>query len=147
MPHQRLIDLNLARTGQVLSGDLFPILVDHLQSKSVNEDRPSTLIEHLEDWFHTRPPSHPPSVEEAAGVLGLSVPGLQRRLAKHGRTFRELAQRHRMQQACRLLTESDRSIADIALATGYSESASFIRAFRTHHGITPERYRRSVVAG
>ena len=43
--------------------------------------------------------------------------------------------------AARLLRQGRRDIADIALAVGYSESASFIRAFARHFGTTPLRYR------
>ncbi|MWV27541.1 AraC family transcriptional regulator [Aurantiacibacter rhizosphaerae] len=133
---------DLTRRGRELSGDLFPILVDHLQSKAEDEAGPATLVERLEDWLQMRAVSAPPKVEDAAAALGLSVHALQRRLAKDGQTFRDMAQHHRMQQACHLLAESDRSIADIALSVGYSESASFIRAFKAQCGNTPERYRR-----
>jgi AraC-like DNA-binding protein len=40
-----------------------------------------------------------------------------------------------------LLTESELSVKEIAAAVGYSSSATFIRAFRRVHGITPASYR------
>jgi AraC-like DNA-binding protein len=50
--------------------------------------------------------------------------------------------RYRVSQARRLLTETDKSITEIALETGFSDSGYFSRVFRREVGKSPETYRR-----
>jgi YesN/AraC family two-component response regulator len=50
--------------------------------------------------------------------------------------------RYRISQAKVLLKESDRSITEIALAVGFSDSGYFSRVFRREVDLTPEAYRR-----
>ncbi|KPV48237.1 hypothetical protein SE17_39165, partial [Kouleothrix aurantiaca] len=54
--------------------------------------------------------------------------------------------RYRIHQARELLTGSDMSIAAIALAVGFSESAHFTRTFHREVGISPRAYRRGLTA-
>lgn len=49
----------------------------------------------------------------------------------------------RLQEARRLLRESDRSAGDIALYTGFSSAAHFSTAYRNHFGMTPREERLS----
>jgi AraC-like DNA-binding protein len=82
------------------------------------------------------------SEDAVAERLGLSVSTLIRRLKAEGQSFREIAVMHRIVRAQRMLHATDRPIVDIALDTGYAESASFGRAFRKSVGMTPSRYRK-----
>ncbi len=50
--------------------------------------------------------------------------------------------RHRVNQARRLLKESEQSITEIALSVGFSDSGYFSRVFRREAGMSPESYRR-----
>jgi AraC-like DNA-binding protein/DNA-binding LytR/AlgR family response regulator len=50
--------------------------------------------------------------------------------------------RYRVNQAKLLLKESDRSVTDIALSVGFSDSGYFSRVFRREAGMSPEAYRR-----
>lgn len=49
----------------------------------------------------------------------------------------------RMQQAARLLLESDRKIIDIAMQVGFDHLSYFISVFKGYYGMTPSQYRRS----
>lgn len=49
--------------------------------------------------------------------------------------------RLRVQQACKLLRESDRSVTDIAMSVGFSDSNYFSRQFRSLTGSSPRDYR------
>lgn len=49
----------------------------------------------------------------------------------------------RVGEACRLLTESDKSITEIAYECGFSSLRSFNRAFSDCKGVTPRQYRKS----
>ncbi len=50
--------------------------------------------------------------------------------------------RYRLLQARELLTNSDLTITQVALAVGFSESAHFTRMFQREVGVTPRAYRR-----
>lgn len=49
----------------------------------------------------------------------------------------------RMQEVCRLLTDSDLSVSDIAEMTGFTSSSYLHRMFKRNFSITPIEYRRS----
>jgi AraC family transcriptional regulator len=48
----------------------------------------------------------------------------------------------RIQRACSFLCENNHSLAEIALATGFTEQSQFTKTFRTFVGVTPSEYRR-----
>lgn len=58
------------------------------------------------------------------------------------RTPFEYLQDYRIEMAERLLRTTDDSILDIALQTGFSNSAYFGKIFREVHGISPGIYRK-----
>lgn len=49
---------------------------------------------------------------------------------------------HRMEQAAKLLRESDLSIAGVAQAVGYDSQSKFTAAFKEHFSLLPTAYRR-----
>jgi transcriptional regulator GlxA family with amidase domain len=49
---------------------------------------------------------------------------------------------YRLQVAAALLSSTSVSIKEIAFATGYQHSSSFVRAFKTHFGVSPVCYRK-----
>ena len=50
---------------------------------------------------------------------------------------------HRMEEAARLLKESDKSINDVAQSVGYESQSKFSAGFKEHYDMTPAEYRRS----
>ncbi|WP_156756838.1 AraC family transcriptional regulator [Actinokineospora pegani] len=84
------------------------------------------------------------SAAEVAARLLLGERTLRRRLAEAGTTFRELREEVRHALAEGLLTDGALPIADVATRVGYTESASFIRAFTRWTGQTPAAFRRAV---
>jgi AraC-like DNA-binding protein len=82
-----------------------------------------------------------PAADQIAASLGLSERVLRRRLATVGTSFRALTDEVVAPLAKRYLRESGLSVADVAERVGYSEAASFVRAFRRWTGTTPEVFR------
>lgn len=76
-----------------------------------------------------------------AKQLGLGQRTLQRRLARHGVTFAEVLDTTRRDLAERYLARPELSLSEIAYLLGYTEQASFHRAFRRWHDTTPTAYR------
>ncbi|KAJ8138628.1 hypothetical protein OY671_008159, partial [Metschnikowia pulcherrima] len=83
---------------------------------------------------------------EAADTSGISVATSNRRSRSEGVSWRQIVQDRRMNAAARSSRQSQRGVAEIASAVGYSESASFVRSFNRYFGTTPKRYRESDVA-
>lgn len=80
---------------------------------------------------------------ETAQRLGLTQRTLRRRLAKEDLTFRTLRRDLLRTRAERLLAEDRLPLAEIAYLLGYSEPATFHRAFRSWTGHTPAAWRRA----
>lgn len=58
-----------------------------------------------------------------------------------GKTFTELKQALRLQNAAELLQETKLSISDIAAELNYSDQSHFTRYFKAEYGVTPNQYR------
>ena len=58
-----------------------------------------------------------------------------------GITFRAYLKNVRLQHTCRLLTQTNHLITDIAMQTGFNSTAYLISTFRKEYGITPNAYR------
>jgi AraC family transcriptional regulator len=63
--------------------------------------------------------------------------------AVSGETLNNFTNRLRLEKAARLLRYSDQSLTDIALACGFSSSATFSRAFRSGYDTSPSQFRKS----
>lgn len=75
--------------------------------------------------------------------LDMSEPGFSRffkRITGHG--FIDLMRKLRVQRACRLLLQTEMSVADICFEVGYENLSNFNRHFRTEMKQTPSEYRR-----
>jgi len=84
----------------------------------------------------------PEPVAEVARALGLGRRALERRFrADLGTTPARAGQRLRLDRACALLRDSDRSVTAVALATGFCDAPHLIRAFRAELGTTPAIWR------
>ncbi len=85
-----------------------------------------------------------PKITELADLLHLSVGQTQRIIAKlYGQTFREHILLLRMSKAKNLLTDTDKSIEEIAEATGYKTAHNFYSAFKSYNEMTPKEYRKN----
>lgn len=52
---------------------------------------------------------------------------------------------HRIEKAAELLKSTDKSIADVALAVGYSSGSKFSYAFKETYGVLPKEYKKTQV--
>lgn len=60
-----------------------------------------------------------------------------------GTTPIQYLKQYRLRQAARLLSETDRSVSDIAAACGFQDMSYFTRAFRETIGCVPTEYRKT----
>jgi AraC-like DNA-binding protein len=76
-----------------------------------------------------------------AKLLGVSERTLQRRLADIGRSYSDVVEEFRREEAARLLATPGVHLVEVASRLGYAEQTSFTRAFRRWTGVTPGSWR------
>lgn len=75
-------------------------------------------------------------------ALGLTPRAVQKTFLRAvGMTPTAFVTGKRLERACALLTNAERTITDIAYHVGFSDSAFFTRCFRRQYGITPSQWR------
>lgn len=99
----------------------------------------SELIEHAFEQAWQQGEQH--ILPQVCALLGISRWTLNERLRPDRTSFTELLKQTRLRLACRLLVESDQSIAQISERVCFSSQAVFSRFFSTHLGIPPLGYR------
>lgn len=82
-----------------------------------------------------------PSLAQVAGRLHMSTRTLNRKLREHGRAFGELLDEARRRDSVSLLRRTTLTVEEIAARLGYSDAATFSRAFRKWNGVAPGKYR------
>jgi len=86
----------------------------------------------------------PAELQEIAEEMDLSTQTLRRRLTKEGTSFNAIKSQVRRDIAMHALGHPELSIEEVAIQTGYSEPAAFIRAFKSWTGFTPAKFRLGV---
>ena len=88
--------------------------------------------------------AEPISVELAAKTTGYEKSNFCKIFKNtFGESFHKILNRHRIEIACYLLSETSSSIEDIATKTGFLDSKTFCRVFKSITGITPTTFRKS----
>lgn len=83
---------------------------------------------------------------EIAGVANMAVTTFCNYFKEHQRvTFIEYLNSVRVGHACKLLSEKDHNIAEIAYECGFNNLANFNRQFKKLKGMTPSEYKRTLV--
>ena len=83
-----------------------------------------------------------PDIKKVAADLFVSERTLNRRLQAETTSFRTICDEVRNLLACQYLTTTALTMTEIASLLGYTEAASFRRAFARWHTVTPGQFRR-----
>ena len=87
----------------------------------------------------------PPTLSVLAKQTGYSAPYISLRFKEvTGIHFREYIARVRMDEARRLLANTDQKVAEIAENVGYVDVNSFYATFKKHEGVSPAAFRKQV---
>ena len=84
------------------------------------------------------------SFEQIARTLNTTPQTLRRKLMKEGQGFQDIKNEMRRDVAIELLTDTDVKMSEIANRLGFSELATFHRAFREWTGVTPGNFRSGI---
>jgi len=112
-----------------------------IQPELVDALKGGTLSEALGRVLRTYLVEQSLSVEDAAKLFKVSTRSLQRRLADEGSSYSRVVEYTRLEWAKEMLEQTDHKVIDIGMSAGYSNSASFSRAFRRYAGVAPIQHR------
>ena len=100
------------------------------------------IVRYLLDYIQNNYQRHI-SVQELADKVYLSKDYLSRYFKDTtGTTITAMIQKVRIENVCRLLSTTDRTIADIAAACGFEDMTFFYSVFKKHMGLPPGDYRK-----
>jgi AraC-like DNA-binding protein len=89
----------------------------------------------------------PITLSQIATVAAMTPPGFSRYFRRTtGRNVSVFLNELRVDHAAQLLAETDRTIADIALGSGFPTLSNFNRRFRERLGLPPRDYRRALAS-
>lgn len=81
------------------------------------------------------------SLEETARALSLSSRSLRRRLESEGSSFRSVLEEVRLSLADDWLGDPQRTITEIGISLGFTDTSNFSRAYRRARGLSPAKAR------
>jgi AraC family transcriptional regulator len=115
----------------------------HQARNGAERDRPRWL-EEARDRIHAELASHP-SLSSLARVVGVHPVTLARAFRRaFGCTVGEYIRNLRIERAAHQLAQTQLSLAEIALAAGFSDQSHFSNLFRHHTGLSPSKFRQVV---
>ncbi len=127
--------------NQVTMGLLFLQLMNHTDKVEVGKNRLDQevmliVLRYIEENYKDGQLAH------LAKELHYNVYWLSRKIKKMtNKTYIELVQSRRLNQAAYLLTATGMTVADIGMAVGYNNMSYFHRIFKEKYGLSPKEYR------
>lgn len=124
---------------QTTMGLLFMQLYSHTDRLIFQGSQQEALVQvlrYIEENYQTA------ALTEIAETLHYDLCWLSREIKRStGRTFKELLQEKRLNQAAYYLRQTGLHVDEIGLAVGYSNLSYFHRIFQKKYGMTPKKYR------
>lgn len=112
-----------------------------LHRQEVSGSNPKILVEQAQNIIHNEY-ANDLTLQSVASQLFVNPSYLSTVFHQvSGLTFRAYLKNVRLQHTCRLLTQTNHLITDIAMQTGFNSSAYLISTFRKEYGMTPNAYR------
>ncbi len=139
--------LNKRSCNQLTMGLLFLHLINHMEKmetggKSYHQKFEVQVLNYVETKYKDG------SLAELSELMGYSVYWLSHEIKKRiGKTYKELVQTKRMNQAAYMLTNSRVSVAEIIRMVGYDNTSYFHRKFKERYGVSPKEFRQQTSNG
>lgn len=109
-----------------------------LEVEKSDNDRINIIYDHVQRHFREVIP-----LEEIADKANMTVPSFCRYFKKiSGKTFTRFVNEVRIMHACKLLSEEDMSVSEVAFASGFNNFSHFNRHFKELSQKSPSEYRK-----
>jgi AraC-like DNA-binding protein len=135
----------LSQSGHVKASERADFIASSTARQDIDLDDDRELVVQIRHMI-ARDPGRRSSLENIANRLGLSPRSLRRQLQNAGFSFSDIRNEVRLEFAQRYLTGTRMPMEKIASRLGYSDQASFSKAFRSWTGIPPGQVRRRAKA-
>ncbi|MCI8834002.1 MAG: AraC family transcriptional regulator [Ruminococcus sp.] len=136
---------NKRSCNQITMGLLLLQLLNYMDKMETGSSRfdmelTGNVLNYIEEHYKNG------SLSELASLMNYDVYWLSREIRKRtGKTYKELLQAKRMNQAVYLLGSSRLSVTDIIESVGYDNTSYFYRKFRERYGMSPKEYRQKIL--
>jgi AraC-like DNA-binding protein len=120
---------------------LFRVLLQHAEERLLDQLHTQSISERLSRALLQLDDSADSRAEALASRLGLGVRTLHRRLRAEGTSYRKVLTSFQMRRCIERLASPSASAKQVAFALGFSDPASFYRAFKRWTGHTVSEYR------
>ncbi len=132
---------NKRSCNQLTMGLLVLHLLNHIEKmeavgKSYHQEFEVAVLNYVETKYKDG------SLTELSELMGYSVYWLSHEIKKRtGKTYKELVQTKRMNQAAYMLANSRVPVAEVIRMVGYDNTSYFHRKFKEKYGVSPKEYR------
>lgn len=117
-------------------------IAELLQSSAGQSNQVGSLIEKVQERIAANYWDASWNLAACADELRIHKSTLSRKFAKEaGESFSEVLLKTRIEEAKRLLTETDLPVAEVSRSAGFTHSTYFSRRFKEETGMTPYQYR------
>jgi AraC-like DNA-binding protein len=134
---------SLDRRAKVQDPRLYDALIMAGEADMTGVASPGDIVTRVRRRIHGMLTNGAPDLDVVAATLRLQPRALQWQLSQAGTSYERVLGDTRRLTAEAMLTSSDLSMTQIALAVGFSDSSSFTRACKAWFGMSPSAFRSS----
>lgn len=117
-------------------------VMPHRQEESSPNEADDTILKRVMAYVEQNIGNSEVSVSDLAAAAATSRSSLQRKLKQTmGITPQDLLREARIKHACQLLRRTDKTVAEVAYACGFTDPKYFSRCFRQRVGQSPTEYK------
>lgn len=117
-------------------------VVDDADGQAETTDRTPDFIDEVQQYVDSRIGEGDVDLADLAARFGVTRATFTRKVKQHtGLTSAAYITSRRIRKACQLLQTADMTVAQVAEACGYSDTAYFIMVFRKSMNKTPKQYK------
>lgn len=133
--------LNKRSSNQITMGLLILQLLNYMDKmetgeKQVDQEFVISVLNYIETKYKDG------SLSELSELMGYDLYWMSREIKKKtGKTYKELLQTKRMNQAAYMLTNTKIPVSEIIQMVGYDNSSYFYRKFKERYGVSPKEFR------
>jgi AraC-like DNA-binding protein len=133
---------DLSRPIATADADLLSIVRAHLDTLRLEQVQGGDIVSWVRNYIRREIGSNLCNLGSCAQFFNLHPRALQRDLAKHNCTFKQLLLEIRMELAEQYLRSSDIALSDLTELLGYQNLSAFSRAFKNTYGLSPDLWRK-----
>lgn len=135
---------DLSRPMATPDVELLGIVLAHLDTLREDQELAGDIVSQTGNYIRRKVGTNLCNLDSCAQLFDLHPRALQRDLAKHSCTFKQLLLDIRMELAEQYLRSSDISLSDLTELLGYQNLSAFSRAFKNKHGRSPELWKKEL---